>query len=301
MVTPASLRSAVAHVRADHGVSERRACLVLGADRSTIRYRSRRPNDTEIRERLRELSRQRRRFGYRRLHLLLAREGHAMNQKKLRRLYTEEKLQVRRRGGRKRALGTRAPMAIPQGPNQRWSLDFVADAFSDGRRFRILTVVDDFTRECLALVADTSLSGARVARELDGLLARRGRPLMIVSDNGTEFTSMAMLRWSQDHRVEWHYIAPGKPMQNGFVESFNGRLRDECLNETLFSSLAHARHVLADWRDDYNHARPHSSLGGLTPAEAAAKAATQAGLGHAPALLAITARFGHQNHTGLHP
>lgn len=196
MVTPASLRSAVAHVRADHGVSERRACLVLGADRSTIRYRSRRPDDTEIRERLRELSRQRRRFGYRRLHLLLTREGHAMNQKKLRRLYTEEKLQVRRRGGRKRALGTRAPMAIPQGPNQRWSLDFVADAFSDGRRFRILTVVDDFTRECLALVADTSLSGARVARELDGLLARRGRPLMIVSDNGTEFTSMAMLCWS---------------------------------------------------------------------------------------------------------
>jgi putative transposase len=301
MVTPASVRSAVAHVRADHGVSERRACLVLGADRSSVRYRSQRPDDAAIRERLRELSRQRRRFGYRRLHLLLAREGHAMNQKKLRRLYAEEKLQVRRRGGRKRALGTRAPMAIPQGPNQRWSLDFVADAFSDGRRFRILTVVDDFTRECLALVADTSLSGARVARELDSLLARRGKPLVIVSDNGTEFTSMAMLRWSQDHQVDWHYIAPGKPMQNGFVESFNGRLRDECLNETLFASLPHARRVLADWRDDYNHARPHSGLGGLTPAEAAAKAATQAGLGHAPALLAITARFGHQNHTGLHP
>jgi len=183
--------------------------------------------------------------------------GRPPHQKKLRRLYAEEKLQVRRRGGRKRALGTRAPMTIPQGPNQRWSLDFVADAFIDGRRFRILTVVDDFTRECLALVADTPLSGARVARELDGLLARRGKPLMIVSDNGTEFTSMAMLCWSQDHQVDWHYIAPGKPMQNGFVESFNGRLRDECLNEALFASLPHARRVLADWRDDYNHARPH--------------------------------------------
>ncbi|PWC36539.1 hypothetical protein TSO352_05065 [Azospirillum sp. TSO35-2] len=294
MVTPAAMRNAVAHARASHGVSERRACLVLGADRSTVRYRSRRPNDAAVRERLRELSRQRRRFGYRRLHLLLAREGHAMNQKKLRRLYREEKLQVRRRGGRKRALGTRAPLVLPQGPNQRWSLDFVADGFSDGRRFRILAVVDDFTRECLALVADTSLSGARVARELDTLIARRGKPRLVVSDNGTELTSMAILRWSQEHRVEWHYIAPGKPMQNGFVESFNGRLRDECLNETLFASLSHARAVLAIWREDYNHIRPHSGLGGATPAEVAA-AATQAGLGHAPAQLAITAHFGHHN------
>jgi len=132
-------------------------------------------------------------------------------------------------------------MAIPQGPNQRWSLDFVSDSLTDGRRFRILTVVDDQTRECLGLVADTSLSGARVARELAPLIARRGRPMTVVSDNGTELTSMAILRWSQDRRIDWHYIAPGKPMQNGFVESFNGRLRDECLNETLFRSLAHAR------------------------------------------------------------
>ncbi len=224
-----------------------------------------------------------------------------MNQKKQRRLYAEQKLQVRRRCRRKRALGTGAPMTIPEGLNQRWLLDFVAEAFRDGRRFRILTVVDDFTRECVALVADTSLSGARVARELDGLLASRGKPLMIVSDNGTEFTSMVMLRWSQDRQVDWHYIAPGKPMQNGFVESFNGKLRDEYLNETLFASLPHAHRVLADWKDDYNHVRAHSGLGGLTPTEAAVKAATQAGLGHTPALLAITARFGHQNHTGLHP
>ena len=189
-----------------------------------------------------------------------------MNHKRLRRLYAEERLQVRRRGGRKRALGTRAPMTIPQGPNQRWSLDFVSDALADSRRFRILAVVDDFSRECLCLVADTSLSGMRVGRELDTIIAERGRPAMCVSDNGTELTSMAILRWSQDSRVEWHYIAPGKPQQNAFVESFNGRLRDELLNETLFTSLTHVREALATWKDDYNTVRPHSALGNLAPA-----------------------------------
>ncbi len=169
------------------------------------------------------------------------------NHKKLLRIYREEGLRVRRRGGRKRALGTRRPMVLPDGPNQRWSLDFVSDSLICGRRFRILCVVDDYTRECLALVADTSLSGARVARELTSLIGMRGKPHTVVSDNGTELTSSAILRWSQERRVEWHYIAPGKPMQNGFVESFNGRLRDECLNETLFTSLAHARFVLAAW------------------------------------------------------
>lgn len=176
---------------------------------------------------------------------------------------------MRRRGGRKRALGTRAPMTVPQGPNQRWSMDFVSDAFADGRRFRILCVVDDFTRECLALVADTSLSGMRVARELDAIVAVRGKTPMVVSDNGTELTSTAILRWCQDREIEWHYIAPGKPTQNAYVESFNGRLRDECLNETLFRGLNHARAVLAAWRDDYNHVRPHSGIGGLTPTKAA--------------------------------
>ena len=190
-----------------------------------------------------------------------------MNHKKLRRLYAEERLRVRRRGGRKRALGTRAPMAIPQGSNQRWSLDFLSDAFFDGRRFRIFAVVDDFTRECLCLVADTSLSGLRVARELDAVIAKRGRPAMCVSDNGTELTSMAILRWSQEARVEWRYIAPGKPTQNAFIESFNGRLRDELLNETLFVSLAHARSALAEWMDDYNTVRPHSGLGNLSPVD----------------------------------
>ena len=266
MVTPAARRQAVAHLCGTYEVSQRRACTVIGADRTSVRYRLRRPDDAVLRARLRELAAERRRFGYRRLHILMRREGLAMNHKKLRRLYREERLMVRRRGGRKRALGTRAPLLLPQAQNQRWSLDFLSDQFSDCRRFRILAVVDDFTRECLALVADTSLSGARVARELDFIIALRGRPLTCVSDNGTELTSMAILRWTQQTHVEWHYIAPGKPTQNAFIESFNGRLRDELLNETLFSSLDHARAALARWKDDYNTLRPHSGIGDLPPA-----------------------------------
>src|SRR5262249_41574905 len=256
---------AVGHLRSAFEVSERRACTVIGADRTSVRYRVRRADDEPSRARLRELASERRRFGYRRLHVLLTREGLLMNHKKLRRLYREERLQVRRRFCRKRAVGTRAPIAVPQGANQRWSIDFASDALSDGRRFRILTIVDDFTRECLGLIADTSLSGLRVVRELDALIAVRGCPAMCVSDNGTELTSMAVLRWSQENRVEWHYIAPGKPQQNAFAESFIGRLRDEFLNETLFGSLIHAREALAMWKDDYNTIRPHSGLGNLAP------------------------------------
>jgi putative transposase len=215
---------------------------------------------------MKAIAHERRRFGYRRLHVLLKRENYVVNHKKLFRLYREEKLAVRRRGGRKRAIGTRAPMMIPLAPNERWSLDFVSDQLTDGRRFRILAIVDDCTRECLALAADTSLSGVRVARELDRLILDRGKPKMIVSDNGSELTSNAILAWAGKTKVEWHYIAPGKPMQNGFIESFNGRLRDEFLNETLFSTLAQARIALAAWRADYNGSRPHSKLGWQTPA-----------------------------------
>lgn len=271
MVTPGAKREAVAHACKGHGVSQRRACEVLAVDRSSVRYRSIRPDDADLREAMRRVASERRRFGYRRIYVMLQRQGIDMNLKKLRRLYREEKLQVRRRGGRKRALGTRRPLARPARSNERWSLDFVSDAFTDGRRFRILAVVDDFSRECLALVADTSLSGLRVVRELDAIIARRGRPGTIVSDNGTELTSMAVLRWCQETTVEWHYIAPGKPMQNGFVESFNGRLRDELLNETLFSSLAEARSAITDWKEDYNNHRPHSALGNVPPAEFAMK------------------------------
>ncbi len=271
MVTPAAKRKAVAHLCDEHQVSQRRACNVLQVDRSTVRYQSRRVDDAELRDAIKRVSRERRRFGYRRIHVMVEREGHMVNHKKLRRIYREEKLQVRRRGGRKRALGTRKPMVLPDGPNQRWSLDFVSDAFTDGRRFRILTVVDDFTRENLALIADTSLSGQRVTRELDQVIADRGMPGTIVSDNGTEFTSMAILKWVQDTAVDWHYIAPGKPTQNAFIESFNGKLRDECLNETLFSSLADAKDALEAWQEDYNGQRPHSSLGNMTPIEFADK------------------------------
>jgi putative transposase len=190
-----------------------------------------------------------------------------MNLKKLRRPYREERLQVRKRGGRKRALGTRRPMVVPQAANERWSLDLTSDAFTDGRRFRVLAVVDDYTRECLTLIADTSLSGARVVRALDTMSAKRGRPNTIVSDNGTEFTSQAILSWCQDTAIQWHSMAPGKPMQNGFIESFNGRFRDEFLNEGLFSTLTDARTQIATWKEDYNRHRPHSALGTIPPAE----------------------------------
>ncbi|MGR3659629.1 MAG: IS3 family transposase [Paracoccaceae bacterium] len=267
MVTPDVRRKAVVQLMEVYQVSQRRACDVLQVDRSSMRYRPRRGDDAELRNAIRRVSRERRRFGYRRIHVMVAREGVVVNHKKLRRIYREEKLQVRRRGGRKRALGTRKPMVLPDGPNQRWSLDFVSDALADGRRFRILTVVDDFSRENLVLVADTSLSGQRVARELDRIIAERGMPNTIVLDNGTEFTSMAILKWVQETGIDWHYIAPGKPQQNGFIESFNGKLRDECLNETLFGTLRDAQNTLEEWQEDYNWRRPHSALGNMTPME----------------------------------
>ena len=228
LLTPGLRRRAVTWAIDQKGYSQRRACKLVGLQPKTYRYASTRPDDGALRARLKELASQRRRFGYRRLGLLLARQGVRINRKKLYRLYKEERLTVRKRGGRKRALGTRAPMTIPQDANLRWSLDFVMDTLSSGRRFRILTLVDDFTRECLTLVADTSLTSLRVVRELE-------------------------------------------PMQNGFVESFNGRLRDECLNEHLFANLNEARQIIEEWRIDYNTNRPHTSLNGLTPTEFATR------------------------------
>ncbi|WP_315783430.1 IS3 family transposase [Bradyrhizobium sp. SZCCHNPS1003] len=301
VVTPAAKRKAVAHLVGVHGMSERRACKAIGCCRMTVRYRTSRADDAGLRQRMRAIAHERRRFGYRRLHVLLKREGYLVNHKKLFRLYRAERLTVRRRGGRKRALGTRAPMTVPLLSNDRWSLDFVSDQMTDGRRFRILTVVDDCTRECLALVADTSLSGARVAGELDRLVAERGKPKMVVSDNGSELTSNAILTWTDQSRVAWHYIAPGKPMQNAFIESFNGRLRDELLNETLFTSLAQARVALRCWQADYNDARPHSQLGWKTPSEFAATCNPRRDLAlryvesSAPAPVATTARMGTSN------
>jgi putative transposase len=220
---------------------------------------------------------------------LLRRDCITINHKKTQRLYREEGLTARRRKGRKRAVGARAPAPVLALPNQRWRLDFVHDQMGTGRRFRILNIVDGVTRECLRAVLDTSISGKRVVRELSDLIAERGAPKMIVSDNGTELTSNAVLTWSGDARVDWHYIAPDKPTQNGFVESFIGRMRDEFLNETLFFTVRQARSILARWVDDYNTQRPHSALGYATPAAFAAELERQrAGLNRpvaSPALL----------------
>jgi len=267
MVGPAAKRDAVAHLKAIMGLSERRACQIISADRKTIRYRSSRPPEVELRTKLRDLANERRRFGYRRLFVLLRRDGEPSGVNRIYRLYREEGLSVRKRKARRRAVGTRAPILVEAKANARWSLDFVHDQFACGRRFRVLNIVDDVTRECLAAIPDTSISGRRVARELTTLVERRGKPGMIVSDNGTELTSNAILAWSKDHKVEWHYIPPGRPMQNGYVESFNGRMRDELLNESLFFGLDHARSAIAEWADDYNNFRPHSSLGYQTPAD----------------------------------
>jgi putative transposase len=260
------MRESVAHLQAVFAMSERRACRIVRADRKAVRYRSRRAPDIALRARLRNLAETRRRFGYRRLFVLLRREGERAGKSRIYRLYREEGLTVRKRRARRRVVGTRAPILVEARVNARWSLDFVHDQFAFGRRFRVLNVVDEVSRECLAAIPDTSISGRRMAREISGLIAQHGKPGMIVSDNGTEFTSTAILAWAAEHDGACHYIAPGKPTQNGFVDSFNGRMRDELLNETLFFGLDNARLKLAA-----NTSRPHSSIGYQTPAAHAAQ------------------------------
>jgi putative transposase len=299
MVRPAAKREAVAHLKDHFQMSERRACSIMSADRKMIRYRSRRPPETELRERLRSLANERRRFGYRRLFIMLRREGEPSGINRIYRLYREEGLGVRKRKGRKRATGVRAPLPVEARVNARWSLDFVHDQLANGRRFRVLNITDDITHECLGAIPDTSISGHRVVRELTTIIERRGRPGMIVSDNGTELTSHAVFAWCRDHKIDWHYITPGKPMQNGYVESFNGKMRDELLNETLFFNLDHARKIIAEWIVDYNTRRPHSALAYQTPAAFAAKL-TATGLhaaltdGSAFRPVALTAQSGIQ-------
>jgi putative transposase len=248
------------------GTSERRACRFTGFARSSQRYRSRRADRRALRERLHTLAVLRPRWGYRRLYVLLRREGYAVNRKLVHRLYREEGLAVRRRK-RKRVAVPRSPLAAPSGPNERWSVDFVSDALADGRRFRALTIVDDFTRECPAIEVDFSLPGERVVRVLARLAVARGLPRAIVLDNGPEFAGLALDQWAHGRGITLAFIDPGKPVQNAYVESFNGRFRDECLNESWFVSLADARHVIEAWRRDYNDARPHSGLAGRTPTE----------------------------------
>jgi putative transposase len=249
-------------------MSERRACGLADVCRATVRYQPRRVEDESVRQRLRELAALRKRFGYRRLGVLLKREGVLVNHKRVYRLYREEGLSLRRRKRKRLTSEGRGQGEVARGPDEVWSLDFVSDCTAQSRRLKLLTVVDTFTRESLAIEVDTSISGERVARVLDRVIGERGaQPDEIVMDNGPELTSRALDQWAYERGVRLRFIAPGKPVQNCFIESFNGRLRDECLNQHWFWSLADARQIVEDWRLDYNRARPHSALGGLTPEE----------------------------------
>ena len=252
-----------------HGRSERRACQLVGANRASIRYVSHKSEEGLLRGRITSIAHEKRRYGYRRIHVLLKREGIYINHKKLFRIYKQLGLKVLKRSGRKRALGTRIVAMALTKKNQEWSLDFVHDVLESGRRIRMLTVVDDFSRESIKIAVDTSLNGRRVCEELEQVIEARGKPDRILSDNGTEFTSMAILRWCQEQGIRWDYIQPGKPYQNGYIESFNGKLRDECLNESIFVNLQEAKRLVEAWREEYNKRRPHSSLNGKTPNEVA--------------------------------
>lgn len=239
----------------------------MALNRGTYRYIPEVALDNDaIRRRMRELALKRPRFGSPRLTILLRREFGTVNHKRIERLYAQEGLQIpRRRKARRRGMSRQGMLLEPARPNEHWSMDFVSDAFSDGRRFRALTMMDNFTRESVAIEVDTSLSGERVTRVLDWLKMTHGLPETIIVDNGPEFTSRAMLAWSVDNQVNLHFIDPGKPVQNAYIESFNGRLRDECLNQHWFKNLAEARQIIEAWRVDYNRERPHSSLKYLSP------------------------------------
>lgn len=253
-------------VMKSEGLSERQSCKLTGLNRATYRYKPTAKDDGFVRERLRILAAQRPRFGAPRLTVLLRQEFGTVNHKRVEKMYREEGLQLPRKRGKKRGANNRAvALLVPSEPNERWSMDFMSDSLCDGRRFRILTIVDDFTRECVAIEVDTGITGERVIRTLGWLKETRGLPGMLVTDNGPEFTSKAMLAWSKPAGVKLHFIDPGRPVQNAFIESFNGKLRDECLNQHWFVSLEEARRIIKLWRMDYNTTRPHSSLGYMTP------------------------------------
>ncbi len=255
-------------IRRAQGLSERRACRLVGMARTSCRYERQRPGEEEkLKARLRTLAEERRRFGYRRLTVLLRREGWAVNHKRVYRLYQREGLGVRRRKRKRIGAVERQPLTIPTRLNERWSMDFISDALSEGRKFRSLNIVDDFNRECLVAEVDTSMTGGRVVRVLERLRELRGLPQLLVMDNGPEFAGQALDVWAYEQGVKLHFIQPGKPVQNAFIESFNGKMRDECLNEHWFLSLGEARETIEAWRRDYNEVRPHTALGNRTPQE----------------------------------
>jgi putative transposase len=259
-------------MKGEYRRSERRACQLAGVGRSSCRYQARRREDPELRERLRELAGERRRFGYRRLTVMLRREGRIVNPKRVYRIYCEEGLAVRRRQRKRLKAAARTPLWLPTRPNQVWTMDFTHDNLASGRKFRTLNLMDGFTREAPRIEVDTSLPGLRVARVLEEVARERGYPQALQVDNGPEFISRVVDQWAFEHGVALHFIAPGKPTENAFIESFNGKFRDECLNENWFLTLQEAREKIERWRRDYNQARPHSALGYQTPEEFAAAA-----------------------------
>lgn len=267
MVTPAARRQAAQLAGEEYGLSERRASRLVGVPRSTVRYRTRRTDPEALCTRLRALATERPRAGYRTLWRCVRREGFAVNHKRVHRLYRRAGLALRRRVRKKRTREAREPIAAPTRLNQRWSMDFMRDTLASGRAFRTFNVVDDLSRESRAIEIDHSLPGLRVVRTLDAIAAVHGYPEEIVCDNGPEFTGRALDQWAYQHGVRLRFIEPGRPVQNAIVESFNGRVRDECLNQHWFLDLADARRIIAAWRQDYNTRRPHSALGGRTPEE----------------------------------
>ena len=277
-LTPGRRREIVAHVQASHGISERRSCLALGVDRSSVRYVSHKPDQAPLRLRIRDLAAARVRYGYFRIYILLRREGWLVNHKRVYRLYREDGLSLRlRRPRRNVSAANRERQPAASAPNEMWSMDFVSDALFDGRRLRALTVIDAFTREALAIDVDQGIKGEQVVTAMARIASVRGAPKTIRVDNGPEFISKALDRWAYENGVTLDFSRPGKPTDNAFVESFNGRLRDECLNSHWFLSLADARIKIEAWRRDYNESRPHTALGWLTPAEYAASAGVNPG------------------------
>lgn len=267
MVAPAQVRTVVAWAKESYRLSERRACQIIGANRSSVRYQSQRQNRDALRRRLKELAAVRVSWGYKRLHVLLRREGWLVNHKLVYRLYSEERLALKRKRPKRRKSAipreVRPPVAQA---NERWAMDFVHDVLAGGRTIRILTVVDVYSRECVALVPQISFRAEDVCRILSEAGDRRGRlPRLISVDNGTEFTSKALDHWAYWNRVRLDFSRPGKPMDNGHIEAFNGSLRRECLSQHWFLDLEDAHRILSHWREDYNNIRPHSSLGHLPP------------------------------------
>lgn len=275
MVSAPSRRDLVRHMTT-RGLSERRALQVIGMSASSLRYQAAPDRNQALREQIVTLAQRHRRYGSGMIYLKLRQAGLQVNHKRVERLYAEARLQVKRRKRKKVPVADRQPLGRPQAANQVWSMDFVFDRTAEGRVIKNLTVVDDATHEAVAIVPERAIGGLSLTRILDRIASRRGLPQAIRTDNGKEFCGRAMLTWAYERGVKLFLIEPGKPNQNAYIESFNGRFRDECLNEHWFTSLPHAKVVIEAWRQEYNEERPKKSLGGLTPSAYARQMASKA-------------------------